>query len=461
MTRPDGQWEQYTYDEQGRQTSVVRPYFSSVPGEGETTEVTNITYSVTNPVETRVTTISNQEVRRSFTVETDDGDEFERSTITATVPGAAWNDSSNLVSSSRSYTSSHANPLLRGRTKSSTRTDGSQSIHGYAQSGGDLVETVTEIGTDSVAHTVTKRVFNGNGVQTEEEVRDVASDLLVNWWEAVGFDSHGRATAIEYQDGTTLTHAYVGSSGGCGSCSSSASQGLVASETDRTGITTTYTYDALGRRISATRLGIRQEWDYDAADRVLEHRRVGTDDSEITLAATTYDLAGRTVSTLDALGNETTYTYVYPVGGGMTTTVTHPDGGTVVRTTWPGGDAKETGGTAAAPMKSQRGVWAGGNGTARSASARAAAKPNGCNPSPTSPGAPSAPSSRTHPSRPWPMIPSVGLKPAPTRTASSPPWSTIPAAASPPGPSPPAPPTNAARKWNTGSPPRTPPPWSA
>ncbi len=105
------------------------------------------------------------------------------------------------------------------------------------------------------------------------------------------------------------------------------------------------------------------EWDYDAADRVLEHRRVGTDDSEITLAATTYDLAGRTLSTLDALDNETTYAYVYPVGGGMTTTVTHPDGGTVVRSTVPGGDAKETGGTAAAPVKSQRGVWSGGEWT--------------------------------------------------------------------------------------------------
>jgi len=97
-----------------------------------------------------------------------------------------------------------------------------------------------------------------------------------------------------------------------------------------------------------------------SAGRVLAHRRIGADDSEINLSRTTYDLAERTVSMLDAMDEESTMAYSFPSGGGEITTTTQPDGSTQINQTWSGGQTKEVSGTAVAPMKFTSGVWSSG-----------------------------------------------------------------------------------------------------
>ena len=80
--------------------------------------------------------------------------------------------------------------------------------------------------------------------------------------------------------------------------------GLVAglsSERDRTGLVTSYAYDALGRQETATRLGITTKTTYDADGRVKTIVRIGTDATEMTQETNFYDLAGRLTEKRDAL----------------------------------------------------------------------------------------------------------------------------------------------------------------
>ena len=83
--------------------------------------------------------------------------------------------------------------------------------------------------------------------------------------------------------------------------------------TDAEGLTTTYTYDALGRVIAETKSGggVRPDTTisttYDHEDRVLSRTVTAGDLSETETYA--YDALGRTVSAIDSSGIETRYLY--------------------------------------------------------------------------------------------------------------------------------------------------------
>lgn len=82
-----------------------------------------------------------------------------------------------------------------------------------------------------------------------------------------------------------------------------------------------------------------------------------SDNSVIVLSKTEYDNAGRVTKQIDALGEETLYSYSFPVEGGEQTTITTPDGGTSIRTTYSDGRTKEVSGTAVAPVRYEYGTW--------------------------------------------------------------------------------------------------------
>jgi RHS repeat-associated protein len=365
--RPDGAWQQYFYDADSRVIRQVAGYLNSPFGVESQARVEIITYSSSNPIETHVTTVQGQEVARSYLAEFDrTGDhEIDRQQITATTPGAAWNDSGNFVTTTCYYKSDHPTALLRGQIKWTKAADGVLTAYGYAQSGANFIEThdrgAPNTGATAViAGTRTITTTNPERQKIAEQVVDIATGLTLSNWTALTVDTLGRSTEIGYDDGTIRSIAYVGSSASCGSCSGSGNF-LIESETDRNGVITTYAYDALNRRTDTTRLGVTEHLVYDAAGRVTERHRIGTDDSDITLSSTTYDLAGRMTVTEDALGNETTYAYSYPSGGGMITTTTNPataaGSGTRVETTYADGHAKEISGTAVSPMKYAYGTW--------------------------------------------------------------------------------------------------------
>ena len=367
MARYDGYWEEHAYDGEGRLIKTVSRYLDSTTRHEADNQVETIAYGTSNPTRTRVTTIQGQEVARTYEAEFDDAvsHEFERWTITAVTPGAAWNAADNLVSKTRTYKSSHPTAVLQGQTKWGVRPDGTRTLYAYASGAGTrTVTTDTGApnvgGTAIVAGTRTVATYNEANQQIEEEVIDLASGLTVSEWVALTVDDLGRPTLIGHGDGTTREIAYVGSSASCGSCSGSGTW-LVASETDRNGVTTTYAYDALNRRTETIHLGVTEKLVYDAADRVVQRIRIGSDASEIVQEKTTYDLAGRVIAVEDALENETAIAYSYPVGGGAVTTTTFPataaGSGTRIETRYADGRVKEIAGTAVSPLRYAYGTW--------------------------------------------------------------------------------------------------------
>lgn len=373
MNRYDGYWEIYAYDAEGRLRKTTSRYLSSTTREDADNKVDTIDYANINPIRTRVTAIQGQETTRTYEAEFDDvsNSEFERWTITAVTPGAVWDAADNLISKNRIYKSAHPTNHLRGQTKWTRSPNGTMTIYTYAMSGDDRIVTRDNgepngTGTAIVAGTRTTTTTNLHRQQIAEGVIDIASGLTLSDWEALTVDSLGRPTVIGYGDGTIREIAYVGSAASCGSCSGSG-KFLIASETDRDGVTTTYAYDALNRRTETTRLGVTDKVVYDAADRIVERLRIGTSGPAILLQKTNYDLAGRVTSTEDALGYVTDYNYAYLTGGGFgngrVTTITLPaatsgaERGTRIQTTYADGRLKEISGTAVSPVRYTYGSW--------------------------------------------------------------------------------------------------------
>ena len=358
-TSPTGYWEEYSYDADAQVTKTVSRYLNSTTYAEADNKVETTAYAITNPVRTYITTIKGQKVSRSYEAETDDtaSHEYERRTLTAVTPGAAWTATDNLVSTSRAYTSAHPTALLRGQTKWTERPDGVRTFFSYASG----TRTVTaDTGAPNTGLTAiidgtrTITVNNPAGQTISEDMIDIASGLTLSSWSALTVDSLGRPTLIGYGDGTIRSTTYVGSSASCGTCSG-AGNFLIESETDRNGVTTSYTYDALNRRTETTRLGVTDKVVYDAAGRIVERLRIGTSGPAISQQKTTYDLAGRVTATEDALGNVTAIAYSYPTGGGLITTTTYPatvaGSGTRIETTYADGHTKEISGTAVSPVK--------------------------------------------------------------------------------------------------------------
>ena len=365
MVRSDGYWEDYFYDANRALVKKVRTYQDSSLGDEAQSVLETFAYSKTNPTLTHITKIKGQEVARRYRAVNDQGDQIELLDIICLTVGAAWNAADNLVTKTRYYSPEHTTEHLRNRDASVSRPDGTATLFGYVQSGTDLIVTTDTGapnlgGTAIVAGTRTVATYNEADQQIGEETIDIASGLTLSEWAALTVDALGRPTLIGHGDGTTREIAYVGSSASCGSCSSAGNY-LVASEADRNGVTTTYAYDALNRRTGATRLGVTEHVVYDAADRVVQRIRIGSDASEIVQEKITYDLAGRVVAVEDALENETTIAYAYPVGGGTVTTTTLPataaGSGTRIETTFADGRTKEIAGTAVSPLRYAYGTW--------------------------------------------------------------------------------------------------------
>ncbi|AHF94700.1 hypothetical protein OPIT5_23640 [Opitutaceae bacterium TAV5] len=365
MNRYDGYWEVYTYNGDGVLIKTVSRYLNSTTRSEADNKVETFAYSTSNPILTHVVSIQGQEVTRSYEAEFDDWNEFEHWTIIAVTPDALWDAPENLVSKTRTYHSSHPTEFLRGRIKWIQSPDGTMTFYSYSINGSN--RTITrDVGAPNANKTAivdgirTITEINEVGQQVDEELVDIASGLTLSTITALEVDSLGRPTLIGYGDGTARSIIYAGSSASCGSCSGPGTW-QIAQEIDRYGITTTYTYDALGRRIGTVRLGISEQIIYDAVDHVIQRTRIGSDGSETIREQVTFDMAGREATRKDALGNEITIIYAYPSEGGAVTTTTNPitaaGEGTRIETAYADGKLKEIGGTAVSPLRYVYGTW--------------------------------------------------------------------------------------------------------
>jgi len=336
VVEPSGSWEKYQYDSLGR-TIEVDAQFEDSPLDdcNGQCHVTTTTYGTGDPAVTTVETIQEQEISRRYTVYRPG----EVRDIQAMTPNADWDNPTNLVTTTWTYLGG----LFEGRVKSIIRPDGTMSIYQYqyvpSGGGSNLITTVSTGqpnggGTAIANGTKTVTTANQAGVTIREETHDITdeNDTLLAWSEAVSIDDFGRATQINYSDGTSVTNVY----GCCG----------ISSTTDREGNTTAYAYDALKRLATTTRAGITTSNNYDAAGNVLSTVRIGTDNSTITLNSSTYDVAGRLTSSTDGVTNTTSYSEIIDSNGHRIKTATYPDSTTRIETYYQDGQLLSVTGTA-------------------------------------------------------------------------------------------------------------------
>ena len=365
VVNSDSSWVRYTYDSSSRPLKVIRPYLDAVlTATDNLCRVTENSYSAlpdadgdgtVEQLTTTVETTLGQETSRSYridwsaTVALGTDVYTRRSDIRCSASGAAWNDSTNLVTETLSYTTG---PFM-GRARRVLNPDGTASLTSYDIDGGGQTTTTVKSGAvnatfdDIIAGTITITNTSAMGQVTGETVTDITSGLTLSAWTATATDNLGRPTRLDYADGTYETRDYAC----CG----------LSSSRDRTGVTTTYVYDDLGRQTDSVRNGITMRNGYDADSRTTSVTRIGTDNSAMVQETDHYDLAGRLTQRLDALNRITGYAEVFDgTSGEMTRTTANPDLGTRIELRARDGSLLNVSGTATAPLSYDYGIDATG-----------------------------------------------------------------------------------------------------
>ena len=197
------------------------------------------------------------------------------------------------------------------------------------------ISVVTAVSSGNVAGKSTKEVTLRDEralvVRTELYVWPQSSwgyDWVLASWTNYGYNFAGLPTSRMASNGATYSATYDGL--------------LKVSETDESGITTNFLYDAAGRVQYATRAGatatvngvsrtvgsVTTRMTYDALGNVLE-QRIGWGQSEQLVTTKTYDDAGRLVAERSpGLGMTV---HAYDVANRINTT-TRPDGSTIIET---------------------------------------------------------------------------------------------------------------------------------
>jgi RHS repeat-associated protein len=334
-----GFWETYDYDSTGREIKKVSQFVDAPLGTPEAnSRVVTTTYSDVNPRRTVVETLLGFEVRREYETASGAITNF----IRATVAGAAWNDDSNLVTSTEVV----ASGSFYGQPRKVRAADGTLTVYDYAMSGQDKVTTVSTgqpsaDGNGVLSGTTTVSTVNPAGTKIAETVTDISSGLLVSWNTATTVDSTGRPTLIQYMGGTSEIFSY----GCCG----------VDYKTDREGIATYYTYDADRRVLTESRAGITLIYAYDAAGRKLSTTRRGSDSTDIVLETNVYDIAGRVTSLTTPRGTAT-FDEIIDSNGHLLKSSALPDAGTKVETFAQDHSLLDVAGSGAHPIRYEYGV---------------------------------------------------------------------------------------------------------
>jgi len=347
---PSGSWQKFEYDTIGRVCRLTTPFLNSPVGSSTGVRVLDSAWSNSFPNETVVESLvladgGKVELRRNYR-----NFNYDKITsIAAQVAGAAWNDSGNLVS----ITKSDATGKFNGRAIADIRPDGTGTLYAYqANNDGSLTTTVYSgaLNTDKNAVVAgTRRVFitSKQGEIVDERVYDIVSGLLISMRLATETDAFGRATRIDCLDGTHEERAYAC----CG----------LEYMVDREGIRTDYGYDAFRRLEHETRAGITTRYTYDDAGRRLTAVREGDDGTVVPLESSHYDLSGRLLSTATLGGRTTMFDERTDAAGQTIRTSTAPDQSSRIETFALDGSLLSVGGIGSAPVKYEYGADADGS----------------------------------------------------------------------------------------------------
>jgi RHS repeat-associated protein len=342
----DGSWRQVlSYDTKGHVTSELRGIDTGVTTDSSLCRKVMYTYNL-NAVRDPNTPRTVQEYWKDILIRTntetyfsDSEGDHHRTTQYANT--ADPSDTANVVTEDIFHTGTTIpirtiNPDRTVTiTTNSTASDGTQTnttdlgqySGGIVMNGTRTVEVTRPTGT--LASRQVWRLAGGTpGVQIESAVYS-------------NFDDFDRPQRVDYLEGLyeTMTNACCG----------------FYSITDTDGVTTTYSYDVLGRQYTSTRLGITTQNILDTAGRFLVQQRIGTDNSVMTLSGEAYDTSGFIIRETNALSGVTRFTRTQTTAGYDITTTVYPDAGYKIEEINGEGLANVTG-TAVAPVRYPNGV---------------------------------------------------------------------------------------------------------
>jgi RHS repeat-associated protein len=294
-----------------------------------------------NVPRTVFTYVAGNFVSTSYTVFLPDG----RLDIRCTDLSAAWNAPTNLVTITKYYT----NGVNNGRVKSIQNPDGTMSLYDYgAAADGSQTNIVytgqpNTGGTAVVDGTESVTIVGPVGQMISRTETDIASNIVTMQDVYGNYDSLNRPQQVTHLDGTTDQTQYAC----CG----------VDNTTDRDGVVTQYLYDTLKRQVGSTRLNITTTNVLDAAGHILKTIRIGSDNSQIVMSQSAYDVAGQVTAQTNALGGITTYFYTTnsSTGARIETTI-NPDGGTMTNLYYVDGSLKAISGSAVHGLRYEYGA---------------------------------------------------------------------------------------------------------
>ena len=353
VTHPDGSQEDYTrYNADGRATDVLSTYGDDAHGRETITDYTvnalggsgddgTVNSTVARVVIEKIGPI---EVSRRYTVFPSP---FIQLDIQCPVPGAAWNDSRNLVTTNVYYPRGGPNQFA---LQCQSHPDGTLTLYDYTTT--DLYRTTTTLGgrpdasrTRVVDGTRTQTVVSQSGSTVSTTAWDVQSGLMISQENYENYDRFGRAQTVTHLDRTTEQTYYAC----CG----------LDYTIDRDGVETVYNYDLDRRQTGYLKYYtgsqiLKYQNVLDSLGRSVLSRRVGADDSVAAISGSAYDTAGRVSAQTNAAGGVTRFHYA-PTGSPNRTTV-NPDGGTRIETFYADGTPKAVTGTAVHSVRYEYGV---------------------------------------------------------------------------------------------------------
>jgi RHS repeat-associated protein len=358
VVNADASWERTEFDSRGLATNVYLSFGNQAPTNTATLcRVISYDFS-TNTVSGSgdngnhsslkprmiVEKVLGQEVSRTYNVYLDG----ESRVIRAANPGAAWNNSSNLVTTTKIVNDQGD---FQGRPSFIELPNGSISIFTYTKAGvnGPVGYTTNTVwsgepdGSKSSVINGTKRVVVlGELAQAVSDITtDIVSGLVINSVTYSDLDDQRRPRKATYLDGTFTWTDY----GCCGP----------VTVTNRNGTVTQYLRDEAGRQNAVLEVGITQTniLGGDGVARISQ--RIGADGSIHTISQTKFDTSGRVVAVTNAASQVTTYSYGMTNGQPFTLT-TYPDGSTQTDRNFKDGRPDRTTGTAVRGVRFVYGV---------------------------------------------------------------------------------------------------------
>jgi RHS repeat-associated protein len=295
INNADGTWQRMFYDSAGRLLQVFSPIGTAAPTTNSSLcRLVQYNYS-TNIVGDDIGTYDPNRPRS--VVQYDYGYEVSRSyyqykrgeyvEIRCVTPGAAWNNSSNLLTRTKYFVEGP----FQGEIESIRYPDATFARWSYLIDSDTLTTTVwrgatAPNGTNVVDGTMTITVVGSVGEMLSSMTYDVSSNGLIERIMYSNHDPQMRPQKVEYLDGSTDWTLYDC----CGASSS----------TNRDGVITSYEYDNLRRQVASTTGGVRTQYVLDPMGRTTNVVIIGTNGTSRIAKRTVYDKAGRLTEESDA-----------------------------------------------------------------------------------------------------------------------------------------------------------------